>query len=86
LTNFHTFRQKFERANRNGAFLNLCNSEDGSVSYTCIRLLFSSLCGFNYANYRPDCIPRKYVLVPRIVHNVTRRIFPPIFFSGWAPD
>jgi len=28
----------------------------------------------------PDCIPQKYVLVARIVHNVTRRIFS---MSGW---
>ena len=30
----------------------------------------------------PDDIPRKYVLVPRIVYNVTRRVFPSIFPPG----
>ena len=28
-SNFHMFRQEFERANRNAAFFNHCNSEDG---------------------------------------------------------
>jgi len=28
-SNFHTFRQEFERANRNATFINHCNSEDG---------------------------------------------------------
>jgi len=28
-SNFHMFRQEFERANRNAAFVNHCNSEDG---------------------------------------------------------
>ena len=28
-SNFHTFRQEFECANRNAAFFNHCNSEDG---------------------------------------------------------
>jgi len=45
-SNFHTFRQEFEHTNRNAAFFNHCNS----VSYMCIRLLFSPRCGFNYAN------------------------------------
>ena len=30
-SNFHTFRQEFETANRNTAFFNHCNSEDGSA-------------------------------------------------------
>jgi len=42
-SNFHTFRQEFERANRNAAFFNHCNSETGSVRYTCIHLLLSPL-------------------------------------------
>ena len=44
-SNFHTFRQEFERANRIIAI-----QKTGNVSYMCIRLLFSPLCGFNYAN------------------------------------
>jgi len=51
-SNFHTFRQEFEHANSNAAFFNHAIQKRGSVSYmyTCIHLLFSPLCGFNYAN------------------------------------
>ena len=49
-SNFHTFRQEFERANRNAAFFNHWIQKTGSVSYTYIRLLFPPLCDFNYAN------------------------------------
>jgi len=31
-------------------FLIIAIQKTGSVSYTCIRLLFSPLCGFNYTN------------------------------------
>jgi len=31
-------------------FLIIAIQKTGSVSCTCIRLLFSPLCGFNYAN------------------------------------
>jgi len=47
-SNFHTFRQEFERANRNTHFLIIEIQKMGSVSYTCIHLLFSPQCGFNY--------------------------------------
>jgi len=38
-------------------FLIIAIQKTGSVSYMCIPLLFSPLCGFNYANQPPDDIP-----------------------------
>jgi len=47
-SNFHTFRQEFERANKN-AFFNHCNSEDGKCelhvhSFTILASVWLQLC------------------------------------------
>jgi len=79
---FHTFRQECERANRNAAFFNHCNPEDGKCklhvySFTILASVWLQLRQLTLRLHSAE-----YVLVPRIVHNVTRGIFPPIFLAG----
>ena len=80
-SNFHKFRQEFERANRNATLFNHCISEDRKCelhlhSFTILASMWLQL-----RQLTPWLHSAEYVPVPRIVRNVTRQIFRPIFFQ-----
>ena len=80
--NFHMFRQEFERANRNATFFNPCNSEDGKCELHVHSFTILTSVWLQLRQLTPWLHSAEYVLVSRIVDNVTRRIFPPIFRLG----
>ena len=76
------FRQEFERANRNVTFFNHCNPEDGKCKLHVYSFTILASMRLQLRQLMPRLHSAEYVLVPRIVHNVTRRIFPLIFPAG----
>ena len=81
-SNFRMFMQKFEHANRNATFFDHCNSEDGKCELHVHSFTIFASMWLQLRQLTPWLHSAEYVLVPRIVHNVTRQIFPPIFRLG----
>ena len=81
---FHTFRQEFERANRNAAFCNHCNSEDRKCephvrSFT----ILASVCTV------ASIMPNNALIAFRESAKNSAQCYQTDFssnFSGWARD